>query len=143
MKPELVATGPNQVWPWDITKLHGPVRPHVSNDNPYSESHFKTLKYRPEFPATFGSIEDAHAFCTTFYAWYNTEHRHSGIGMHTPTDLHHATAAEVQTRRAHVLTAAYVNHPERFVRRHPTPLALPTAAWINRPLEHSTNEPKN
>ncbi len=125
-----------------ITKTHS--RPHVSNDNPYSEAHFKTLKYRPEFPATFGSIEDARAFCATFYAWYNTEHRHSGIGMHTPTDLHHGTAVEVQARRAHVLTSAYATHPERFVRHHPTPLALPTAAWINKPEPvHSTNEPNN
>lgn len=223
VKPELVATAPNQVWSWDITKLHGPAkwsyfylysiidihsryivgwmvatreskelaerllgdtirkqgvsrgqltihadngssmaskpvaflladlgitkthsRPHVSNDNPYSEAHFKTLKYRPEFPAIFGSIEDARAFCTTFYTWYNTEHRHSGIGMHTPTALHHGRAAAVQTRRAHVLTSAYQAHPERFVRQPPVPLALPTAAWINKPEPpHSTNQPNN
>jgi putative transposase len=125
-----------------ITKTHS--RPHVSNDNPYSEAHFKTLKYRPDFPATFGSIEDARAFCTTFIAWYNTEHRHSGIGMHTPTDLHHGRAAEVQTRRAHVLTAAYATHPERFVHQTPAPLRLPTVAWINKPEPaHSTNEPNN
>jgi putative transposase len=214
VRPELMATGPNQVWSWDITKLHGPVkwsyfylysiidifsryivgwmiataesaalaerlladtirkqhvdrgqltihadngssmaskpvaflladlgitkthsRPHVSNDNPYSEAHFKTLKYRPDFPATFGSIEDARAFGAQFYAWYNTIHRHSGIGMHTPADLHHGRAAAVNAHRAHVLTDAYTAHPERFVRQPPTPHAHPTAAWINQPTE--------
>jgi putative transposase len=214
VKPELVATGPNQVWSWDITKLHGPVkwsyfylysiidifsryivgwmiataesaalaerlladtirkqhvdrgqltihadngssmaskpvaflladlgitkthsRPHVSNDNPYSEAHFKTLKYRPDFPATFGSIEDARAFGAQFYAWYNTAHRHSGIGMHTPADLHHGRAAAVHAHRAHVLTDAYTAHPERFVRQPPVPHDHPTAAWINPPTD--------
>lgn len=224
VKPELIAIAPNQVWSWDITKLHGPAkwsyfylytiidiysryivgwmiataesaalaerlladtirkqrvdrgqltihadngssmaskpvaflladlgitkthsRPHVSNDNPYSEAHFKTLKYRPEFPAVFGSIEDARAFCTRFYTWYNTEHRHSGIGMHTPADLHHGRAGAVQAHRAHVLTGAYQAHPERFVRQPPVPHALPAAAWINQPLQtaHSTNDAKN
>ena len=103
--------------------------------NPYSESQFKTLKYRPDFPATFGSIEDARAFCATFYRWYNHEHRHSGIGMHTPTDVRHGHAGAVQHARAAVLTTAYEHHPERFVRKPPEPPPLPTAAWINRPEE--------
>ena len=216
--PELLATGPNQLWSWDITKLKGPApwmwyhlyvlldvfsryvvgwlvapresaglakrliatscarqgirpggltvhadrgtamvaksvallladlgvtkthsRPHVSNDNPYSEAQFKTLKYRPDFPARFGSLEDARAHATDFFAWYNTEHRHSGIGLHTPHDVHHALATARQAHRASVLTAAFAAHPERFVRRPPTPPALPTAAWINPPLLLATS----
>lgn len=212
VKPELVATGPNQCWSWDITKLHGPAkwtyyylysiidiysrytvgwmvatcesaalaerllaetiskenvdrgqltihadrgssmaskpvaflladlgvtkshsRPHCSNDNPYSEAQFKTLKYRPDFPDTFGSIEDARAFCAHFYRWYNCEHRHSGIAMHTPTDVHHGHDEVVRQARARVLDAAYSAHPERFVRKAPEPLELPDSAWINRP----------
>jgi putative transposase len=213
-KPELLATGPNDVWSWDITKLLGPAkwtyyylyvlidiysryvpgwmlahaengrlaerfladtftkqqirpgqlnvhsdnggpmiakpvaflladlgvtkshsRPHVSNDNPYSESQFRTMKYRPEFPEQFGSIEDAHTFCTWFFGWYNHEHRHSGIGYHTPADVHYGRAELVQTKRAHVLNGAYGEHPERFVHKPPTPPALPTIAWINEPQE--------
>ena len=220
VKPELIAETPNQVWSWDITKLHGPAkwtyfylyciidiysryvvgwmvapresaelaeklftetiakqgvdrgrltihadngssmaskpvaflladlgvtkshsRPHVSNDNPYSESHFKTLKYRPDFPARFGSLEDARLFLTRFFAWYNHAHRHSGIGMHTPVHVHHGHAHAVHDQRAAVLTQAYAAHPERFVRHHPMPPALPTAAWINKPTDdpNSTN----
>ncbi len=214
VKPELVATGPNQCWSWDITKLHGPAkwtyfylysiidiysrytvgwmvatcesaalaerllsetiakqhvrrdqltihadrgssmaskpvaflladlgvtkshsRPHCSNDNPYSEAQFKTLKYRPDFPATFGSLQDARAFCATFYRWYNIEHRHSGIAMHTPHDVHHGHADTVRDARAEVLTAAYQVTPERFVRKPPQPLELAAEAWINQP-EH-------
>jgi putative transposase len=212
VKPELIATGPNQVWSWDITKLHGPAkwaysylyvildiysryavgwmvatresavlaekliaataakqhisrgqltihadrgssmtskpvaflladlgviqshsRPHVSNDNPYSEAQFKTLKYRPGFPARFGSIEAARAHCQAFFAWYNTQHRHSGLGLHTPADVHHGTAAAVRASRARVLAAAYRNHPERFVSKPPTPPELPAPCWINPP----------
>ena len=212
VKPELIATGPNQVWSWDITKLHGPAkwtyyylyvildiysryvvgwmvatresaalaekliaatsakqhigrgqltihadrgssmtskpvaflladlgviqshsRPHVSNDNPYSEAQFKTLKYRPDFPARFGSIEAARAHCQAFFHWYNTQHRHSGLGLHTPADVHHGTAAAVQARRGRVLAAAYRQHPERFVSKPPTPPELPTTSWINPP----------
>lgn len=217
VKPELVATGPNQVYSWDITKLHGPVkwtyyylysiidiysryvpgwmlaraeraslaealmaetiekqgirageltihsdrgspmiaqpvahlladlgvtkshsRPHVSNDNPYSESHFRTLKYRPDFPRSFGSFEDARAHCERFFGWYNDDHRHSGIGFHTPADVHYGRAKLVRKRRGQVLTAAYAAHPERFVRKIPTPPELPTVAWINRPEEATT-----
>jgi putative transposase len=209
-KPELLATGPDQVWTWDITKLAGPVRgvhfdlyviidifsrkvvhfeahptetgelakafietavaanggirpdavhadrgtsmtsqsvaallaylgieqshsrPHVSNDNPYSEANFKTLKYCPAFPGRFGSIQDARAFCEVFFAYYNNEHRHSGIGLHTPATVHDGTAGQIQARRADVLDAAYAASPERF-RRRPRPPKLPTAAWINQP----------
>jgi putative transposase len=211
-KPELLATRPNTVWSWDITKLLGPAkwtwfhlyviidissryvpgwmlaraeraqlaerllgdtiakqhitpdqltihadrgtsmaskpvafllpdlgvtkshsRPHTNNDNPYSESQFKTLKHRPEFPDRFGCLEDAHAFCTRFFRWYNREHRHSGIGFHTPANVHYGRAGLVQAQRATVLDAAYAAHPERFVRKPPTPPQLPTAAWINKP----------
>lgn len=214
VKPELVATGPNQVWSWDITKLHGPAkwtyyylyvitdiysryvvgwlladcesaalaeqlladtitkhgidpgqltihadngssmaskpvaflladlgvtkthsRPHTSNDNPYSEAQFKTLKYRPDFPQQFGSIADARAFCQHFFGWYNTEHYHSGIGYHHPIDVHYARAHAVRDARADVLTAAYARNPERFVHKHPEPPALPTTAWINKPTD--------
>ncbi len=214
IKPELLASQPDQVWSWDITKLLGPVkwtyfylyvildiysryvpgwllapresaelaerllgdtiakhaigpdqltihadrgtsmaskpvallladlgvtkshsRPHCSNDNPYSEAQFKTLKYRPEFPDHFGSLEDARAFCQTFFRWYNHQHRHSGIGYHTPADVHDGRAEQVRQARAQVLQAAYVAHPERFVRLAPVPPALPGAAWINPPQE--------
>jgi putative transposase len=214
VKPELIATGPNQVWSWDITKLHGPAkwtyyylyvilgiysryavgwmvatresaalaekliaaactgqgitagqltihadrgssmtskpvaflladlgviqshsRPHVSNDNPYSEAQFKTLKYRPGFPARFGSIEAARAHCQAFFPWYNTQHRHSGLGLHTAADVHHGNAATIRASRARVLTAAYHQHPERFVRSPPAPPRLPAISWINPPEE--------
>jgi putative transposase len=119
-----------------VTKSHS--RPHCSNDNPYSESQFRTMKYRPEFPDRFGSFQDAHAFCGRFLRWYNDEHRHSGIGFHTPADVHYGRAELVQAQRAEVLSAAYATHPERFVREPPTPPALPTAAWINQPNEDPT-----
>ena len=124
-----------------VTKTHS--RPHVSNDNPYSESHFKTYKYRPEFPTNFDSIEHSRAFTTNFYHWYNTEHRHSGIGMHTPIDVHYGHAASVQEHRAEVLSEAYAAHPERFVRRPPVPLALPETVWINPPPPEQTNSTIN
>ena len=214
VKPELVATRPNQVYSWDITKLAGPAkwtyyflytvidiysryvpgwmlaraeraslaealleetilkqgierdqltihadrgspmiakpvahlladlgvtkshsRPHTSNDNPYIESHFRTLKYRPDFPKTFGSFEDAQAHCGRFFSWYNDEHRHSGIGLHVPSDVHYGRAEAIRDKRATVLMTAYANHPERFVHKAPEPPALPTVAWINRPEE--------
>ena len=210
--PELLATAPNQLWSWDITKLKGPVtwswyhlyvildvfsryvvgwmvapresaalaerlisascdrqniprgqltvhadrgssmtskpvallladlgvtkthsRPHVSNDNPYSEAQFKTLKYRPDFPERFGSLEDARVHCTDFFPWYNTEHRHSSLGLHTPHDVHFGLAEARRAKRAIVLAAAYAATPERFVHRPPTPALLPAAAWINPP----------
>lgn len=211
-KPELLATAPNQVWSWDITKLLGPTkwtyyylyvildiysrrvvgwtladcedsaiakqlieqtcqkegiepdqltihadrgpsmtskvvaflfadlgvtkshsRPYTSSDNPFSESHFRTLKYRPDFPARFGSIEDARAHCRAFFAWYNGEHRHSSLGLMTPDTVHYGRAEAVTATRSIVLDAAYRAHPERFVRRPPTPPALPAETWINPP----------
>jgi putative transposase len=121
-----------------VTKTHS--RPHVSNDNPYSESQFKTLKYRPGFPDRFGCIEDARAFCQDFFRWYNTEHRHAGIGLMTPEAVHYERAADLYASRAAVLKAAYAAHPERFVHQVPTPPALPTAAWINPPNATTTEE---
>jgi putative transposase len=114
-----------------VTKTHS--RPHVSNDNPYSESQFKTLKYRPGFPDRFGSIQDARGFCQQFFAWYNREHRHAGIAMMTPEAVHYGHADKLHQARAEVLAAAYAAHPERFVRRPPAPKPLPTAVWINPP----------
>jgi putative transposase len=207
-RPELMATGPGQVWSWDITKLRGPdrgvyydlyvildiysryvvgwtvaaredadiakeliasaarvhgapdslhadrgtsmtskpvaqllvdlgvarshSRPHTSNDNPFSEAQFKTLKYAPAFPGRFGSLADARAFCESFFSYYNHEHRHSGIALHTPASVHFGTAQEVRAQRAATLDAAYAANPDRF-RRRPVPPKLPEAAWINQP----------
>lgn len=108
-------------------------RPHVSNDNPYSEAQFKTLKYCPAFPGRFGSIEDARAFCAAFFEHYNHVHRHLGIGLHTPASLHYGTAGEIRSQRAVTLDAAYVLNPARFRHRRPSPPKLPTVAWINEP----------
>lgn len=108
-------------------------RPHVSNDNPYSETNFKTLKYCPAFPGRFGSIEDARAFCARFFDYYNHEHRHAGIGLHTPASVHYGTATEIRAQRAATLDAAYAANPARFGHRRPTPPKLPDAAWINDP----------
>ena len=213
-RPELIATAPNRVWSWDITKLQGPERgvyyelfviidifsryvvgwmvsaaetgelaeafiadalachgidrdtltlhadrgtsmtskpvaqllvdlgvarshsrPHVSNDNPYSEANFKTLKYCPAFPGRFGSIQDARAFCAAFFDHYNHVHRHAGIGLHTPASVHYGTATEIRAQRARTLDAAYTANPSRFRHRHPTPPKLPTVAWINDPTQ--------
>jgi putative transposase len=215
--PELLATRPNEVWSWDITKLLGPAkwtyfylyvildifsryvvgwmlaphesavlaerliaetcakqgivpgqltvhadrgaamtskpvallladlgvvkthsRPHVSNDNPFSEAQFKTLKYCPQFPERFGSLEDGRAFGQAFFAWYNTAHHHSGLGFLTPAVVHYGVAAAVREQRQHVLTAAYAAHPERFVKGRPHPADLPQAVWINPPAKKST-----
>jgi len=211
-KPELVATGPNQVWTWDITKLKGPQkwvyfylyvildifsryivgwmvaehenaklakrlieetyekqgvqpgslvlhadrgspmkakttsqllatlgvershsRPHVSNDNPFSESQFKTLKYHPGFPARFGGVLDALGFCRTFFPWYNNEHRHSSLAFLTPGQVHHGETEEVLRRRHATMLAAYAAHPERFVNGPPKMPRLLEAVWINPP----------
>lgn len=211
-KPELLATGPNQVWSWDITKIKGPVkwtyyylyvimdifsryvvgwmiaqrelgslakrlikdtcekqriqpdqltihsdrgpsmkskpvalllsdlgvtkslnRPHVSNDNPYSEAQFKTLKYCPQFPGRFGCIQDARSFCQQFFTWYNNEHRHSGIGLMTPEQVHYGNAQKIYEDRCQVLFEAYVKNPKRFKGKVPKPHALPKAVWINKP----------
>jgi len=120
-----------------VTKTHS--RPYTSTDNPYSEAHFKTLKYRPGFPARFDSILHARAFCRQFFPWYNDHHRHSGIGLMTPSTVHHGLAQQTHAARADVLTAAYAATPERFVRRAPQPPPLPTGAWINKPPD--TEEP--
>jgi len=114
-----------------VTRTHN--RPYTSSDNPYSEAHFKTLKYRPAFPARFNSIEEARAFCREFFAWYNHEHRHSEIGLMAPADVHYGRAEEIHAGRARVLEAAYARTPERFVSRPPRPPDLPKAAWINKP----------
>ncbi len=211
-KPELLATAPNQVWSWDITKLLGPVkwtyfylyvlldifsryvtgwllatqesaalakhlieetcrrqgikpgqltthsdrgpsmtstpvallladlgvtkslsRPQTSNDNPYSEAQFKTLKYRPEFPDRFGSLQDGRGFCQTFFRWYNTEHHHSGIGMLTPEAVHYGRAPVIIAARQQTLDTAFARHPERFVRNPPRHQEVPQQAWINPP----------
>lgn len=213
-KPQLVATAPNQVWSWDITKLLGPAkwtyfhlyvildifsryvvgwmlasresehlaerliretvvkqgivrdqltihsdrgpsmrsqtvaqlmatlgitkshsRPHVSDDNPFSESQFKTLKYRPEFPGRFASIEDGLDFCDKFFHWQNNEHHHWGLGLLTPATVHHGQAEAALAARQTVLTAAYAAHPERFVGQPPQPLTLPSKVWINPPAD--------
>ena len=213
-RPELLATGPNELWSWDITKLRGPERwtyyylyvlldvfsryvvgwtvahregariaealiaeavyaqhitpgtltihadrggamrsktvaqllcdleihkshsrPHTSNDNPYSESQFKTLKYRPTFPLRFGSIQHSRQFCSGFFPWYNDQHHHSALGLHTPHDIHYGLADAKREARAAVLNAAYAAHPERFVRKPPQPPLLPTAVWINAPID--------
>ena len=218
-KPELLATAPNQVWSWDITKLLGPVkwsycylyvildifsryvvgwmiapaesavlaqrlikdtcekqqigtgqltlhadrgssmkskpvallladlgvtkthsRPYTSDDNPFSEAQFKTLKYRPDFPERFGSLEDARVFCQTFFAWYNGEHRHSGIGLMTPAAVHDGRASAMRDARQQVLLTAYAAHPERFVRQPPQPPVLPHAVWINPPKTQSASQ---
>jgi putative transposase len=210
--PELLATGPNQVWSWDITKLLGPIkwtyfhlyvildifsryvvgwllaehesaglakrlisetchkqgvqpgqltlhadrgaamkakttaqlladlsivdshsRPRVSNDNPYSESHFRTLKYRPEFPERFASYHHAHTVCRELFPWYNTEHRHSGISYLTPESVHYGRAAHALQQRQQVLDHAYAMNPDRFIRAAPRAQQLPPAVWINPP----------
>ena len=120
----------------EVAKTHS--RPHVSNDNPYSEAQFKTLKYRPDFPDRFGSLPDARAFCDPFFTWYNHEHHHAGIALLTPADVHHGRAAERVVARDAVLSAAYAAHPERFVNGVPKAPRPPTAAWINPPPKKSS-----
>ena len=114
-----------------VAKTHS--RPYTSTDNPYSEAQFRTLKYRPDFPASFDSIQQARAFCRQFFGWYNEQHRHSGIGLMTPAAVHYGNAEQVRTARASVLAAAYAATPERFINGAPQPAPLPTAAWINKP----------
>jgi putative transposase len=119
-----------------VTQSHS--RPHVSNDNPYSEAQFKTLKYRPDFPARFPSIEAARAHCQAFFPWYNDNHHHGGLGLHTAADVCHGMAGAVRAARARVLSTAYLAHPERFVRQPPAPPKLPPASWINHPQKTQT-----
>jgi len=116
-----------------VTKTHS--RPYTSSDNPYSEAGFKTLKYRPTFPARFNDIEHAREHCRAFVDWYNHQHRHSGIGLMTPAAVHHGHAPQLHAARALVLNAAYARHPERFVRHAPVPPKLPVAVWINKPAD--------
>lgn len=120
-----------------VTKTHS--RPHVSNDNPYSESQFKTMKYRPQFPDRFGCFEDGRSFCSEFFHWYNQEHHHRGLGYLTPHEVHSGVAQQRQQERAAVLRTAFEKNPERFVHGLPTPPALPEQAWINQPKEVVTS----
>jgi len=121
-----------------VTKTHS--RPHVSNDNPFSEAQFKTLKYRPAFPERFGSLPDARAHGHLFFPWYNTEHHHSGLGLLTPHDVHFGLAKQRVAERAAVLTAAYAAHPERFPAGRPTPAPAPPEVWINPPKPRALEE---
>ncbi len=123
-----------------ITRTHS--RPHVSNDNPFSEAQFKTLKFRPEFPERFASAEATRAFCHPFFTWYNTEHRHGGIGWLTPAMVHYGQVELVRTARRQILTTAYAAHPERFVHRPPEPPAVPDAVWINPPAPNTGPGPR-
>lgn len=122
-----------------VTKTHS--RPHVSNDNPFSESQFKTMKYRPQFPEKFGSLPDARVFCAEFFPWYNNDHHHSGIGLLTPEMVHYGRAPQVIEARQRVLDTAHLRHPDRFVRKAPVAPVLPQAVWINPP--EKTKEPES
>lgn len=120
-----------------VTRSHS--RPKVSNDNPYSESHFKTTKYQPDFPQRFDSLTHAREWMDGFISYYNHVHRHSGIGYHTPASVHYGTAELVREQRAATLAAAYEQHPERFNRR-PVPPSIPRRAWINDPAKRRQTE---
>jgi len=132
-----------------VTKTHS--RPHVSNDNPYSEAQFKTMKYRPDYPTRFGCLQDARAWAAEFFDWYNREHHHTGLALLTPAAVHFHRTDDIQQKRQAVLHAAYKKTPERFVKGVPHPIPLPKAVWINPPIskttaliEHSTrNENEN
>jgi putative transposase len=127
----------------DLHVLRSHSRPHVSNDNPFSEAAFKTVKYHPTFPARFGSIQDARAFCDSFFAWYNHEHHHTGIGLHTPATVHYGHAAATTVARQRILDAAWIEHPERFtLRPQPKALQLAETAWINKPIPEPAPEPQ-
>jgi putative transposase len=114
-----------------ITKTH--IWPHVRNDNPYSEAQFKTLKYAPAFPHRFGSIQDSRSFCQDFFTRYNKEHRHSGVGLMTPQQVHYGLSSAVLEHRSRVLKGAFHSNPKRFKNKIPKPLSLPEASWLNRP----------
>lgn len=122
-----------------VNKTHS--RPQVSNDNPYSEAQFKTLKYRPDFPDRFGSLADVRVWAQDFFHWYNHQHYHSGLGLLTPATVHYGQAKETQAQRQQVLQAAYEAHPERFVRGKPAVQQLPAAVWINKPDHHCLTGP--
>ena len=116
-----------------VTKTHS--RPYVSNDNAFSESAFKTLKYRPDFPERFGCIEHTRGHCGPFFDWYNREHRHGSLGLCTPHDVHYGLAAATIARRTDVLDTAFAAHPERFTRGRPVPAEPPNEVWINKPVQ--------
>jgi transposase InsO family protein len=121
-----------------VTRSHN--RPHTSNDNPFSESHFKTLKYQPRFPKRFGCIEDAKTFCRGFFDWYNQDHHHAGIGLMTPDQVHYGQIDTVHAARQLTLDQAFRLNPERFVKKAPIPPAKPTATWINPPRQKAPPE---
>ena len=116
-----------------VTKSHS--RPYTSNDNPFSESHFKTMKYQPQFPKRFGCIQDAKVFCRHFFDWYNRDHHHLGIGLMTPDQVHYGQADEVHAARQTILDQAFQANPDRFVNKKPEPPQKPTAVWINPPTQ--------
>ena len=118
-----------------VTKSHS--RPHTSNDNPFSESHFKTLKYQPSFPQSFGCIQDAKEFCRAFFGWYNQAHHHANLGLMTPEQIHYGQADQIHAARQVTLNHAFAEHPERFVKKQPTPPSKPTAVWINPPINEA------
>jgi transposase InsO family protein len=124
----------------DLGVLKSHSRPHTSNDNPFSEAHFKTLKYQPEFPRNFETIEQARTFCRRFFAWYNQDHHHAGIGLMTPDQIHFGQAETVYAARQSTLNAAFLNTPERFVQKPPKPPRIPTAVWINPPKPIEPNQ---
>jgi putative transposase len=121
-----------------VTKSHS--RPHTSNDNPFSEAHFKTLKYQPQFPKKFGSIQDAKVFCRGFFSWYNQDHHHVGLGLMTPDQVHYGQAEDIFAARQNTLTRAFQLNPNRFGRKHPKPPAIPTAVWINPPAKTGNSQ---
>jgi len=135
MRSKLVA---NLLVDLDVVKSHS--RPYTSDDNPYSEAQFKTMKYRPEFPERFESLADARSFCQTFFAWYNDEHRHSGIGYMTPAAMHTGVAPIIFEQRDQVLQKAFAQHQNRFKNRRPAPPALPVVAGINMPKPTSDDK---
>ena len=124
----------------DLGVLKSHSRPHTSNDNPFSEAHFKTLKYQPEFPKKFETIEQARDFCRRFFAWYNEEHHHAGIGLMTPDQVHFGQAEAIYAARQETLDTAFISTPERFVRKPPRPPHIPTAVWINPPKQTEGNQ---
>ena len=123
-----------------VTKSHA--RPHVPNDNPYSEAQYKTMKYRPDYPDRFGALEDARSWARPFFSWYNFQHHHTGLALMTPAQVHYGQAPLVQNARQQTLLNAYATHPERFVRGRPTPPVLPDAVWINKPTTHDASHEK-
>jgi putative transposase len=114
-----------------VSKSHA--RPHTPNDNPFSEAQFKTMKYRPDYPARFSSIEEARQWARAFFHWYNNEHHHSSLGLMTPAAIHYGQAATLTSQRQATLKTAYETHPERFVNGLPKPPKVPTEVWINPP----------